>query len=310
MSTADGQGPVAASLQSMTGFARASAAAEGGVLSWELRSVNGRSLDMRVRTPQGYEALDPQARAMIQKRLARGNIQASLSLQSDARTVATPIVNEAFLIDLAGLAQRLEQKYGLAPARADGLLALRGVLEMPDGSAVSSTAEQEEISRIAMSTLAEALSQLIEARQREGAALRTVLEAQLARIEDLTLAAENDPSRSLEAVKARLAQQVALLLEESGTRLDSDKLHAEAALLATRADIREELDRLKAHVANARDLLASGGPIGRKLDFLAQEFNREANTLCSKSNAGSITAIGLDLKAVVDQFREQLQNLE
>ncbi|MFC5989840.1 YicC/YloC family endoribonuclease [Limoniibacter endophyticus] len=294
----------------MTGFARASAAAEGGVLSWELRSVNGRSLDMRVRTPQGYEALDPQARAMIQKRLARGNIQASLSLQSDARTVATPIVNEAFLIDLAGLAQRLEQKYGLAPARADGLLALRGVLEMPDGSAVSSTAEQEEISRIAMSTLAEALSQLIEARQREGAALRTVLEAQLARIEDLTLAAENDPSRSLEAVKARLAQQVALLLEESGTRLDSDKLHAEAALLATRADIREELDRLKAHVANARDLLASGGPIGRKLDFLAQEFNREANTLCSKSNAGSITAIGLDLKAVVDQFREQLQNLE
>ncbi|RIK88714.1 MAG: YicC family protein [Hyphomicrobiales bacterium] len=293
-------------LQSMTGFGRAATDHDGAAIAWELKSVNGKGLEARLRLPPGLERLEQPVRQVIQKRFSRGNVQAGLTL-SRAGLSAPPVVNEAFLKDVAGLARRLQEQFGVAAATADGLLALRGVLETPDA------AEDEEaraaLDAAILSALDEALAALEAARREEGAALGRVLLGHLDAIEALTLRAEADPSREPAAIRARLAEQVALLLD-AAQPLDEARLHMEAAFLATRADIREEIDRLKTHVASGRALLAAGGPVGRKLDFLSQEFNRESNTLCSKSNAAAVTAIGLELKAVVDQFREQVQNLE
>lgn len=294
-------------LQSMTGFARASAEHEGSAIAWELKSVNGKSAEVRLRLPPGFDRLELPVRQAIQKRFARGSFQASLAVARPAGTLAQPVVNEAFLKDVAGLAQRLQEQFGVAPSSADGLLALRGVLEMPE--VVEMPEMRALLDAAIQQALEDALTQLEQARLEEGRALGGLLLGHLDRIEDLTLRAEADPSREVSAIRERLAEQVKLLLDASG-ELDEARLHQEAAFLATKADIREEIDRLKTHVASGRSLLASGGAIGRKLDFLAQEFNRESNTLCSKSNAASITAIGLELKAVVDQFREQVQNLE
>lgn len=294
-------------LQSMTGFARATAEHEGSAIAWELKSVNGKSAEVRQRLPPGFERLELQVRQTIQKRFARGSFQASLAIARPAGTLAQPVVNEAFLRDVAGLAQRLQEQFGVAPSTADGLLALRGVLEVPEVMETPET--RAALDAAILQALEDALSQLEQARLQEGRALGALLLGHLDRIEELTLRAEADPSREVGAIRQRLTEQVKLLLDVSA-ELDEARLHQEAAFLATKADIREEIDRLKTHVASGRALLASGGAIGRKLDFLAQEFNRESNTLCSKSNAASITAIGLELKAVVDQFREQVQNLE
>ncbi len=294
-------------LQSMTGFARATAEHEGSAIAWELKSVNGKSAEVRLRLPPGFERLELQVRQTIQKRFARGSFQASLAIARPAGTLAQPVVNEAFLRDVAGLAQRLQEQFGVAPSTADGLLALRGVLEVPEVMETPET--RAALDAAILQALEDALSQLEQARLQEGRALGALLLGHLDRIEELTLRAEADPSREVGAIRQRLTEQVKLLLDVSA-ELDEARLHQEAAFLATKADIREEIDRLKTHVASGRALLASGGAIGRKLDFLAQEFNRESNTLCSKSNAASITAIGLELKVVVDQFREQVQNLE
>ncbi|TJX00225.1 MAG: YicC family protein [Mesorhizobium sp.] len=276
-------------------------------MAWEVKSVNGKSVEVRLRLPQGLERLEPAVRQTVQKRFARGNFQATLTVGRAAGQQAQPVVNEAFLRDLAGLAKRLQEQFGAAPATADGLLSLRGVLEIPE------TAETEEaraaLDSAILSTLEVALGGLEQARQGEGAALRSLLSDHIDSIEALTLRAEADPSREPAVIRERITEQVRLLMDASAN-LDASRLHMEAAFLATKADIREEIDRLKTHVASGRVLLAGGGAIGRKLDFLAQEFNRESNTLCSKSNAAAITAIGLELKAVVDQFREQVQNLE
>lgn len=293
-------------LQSMTGFGRAAADHDGTAIAWELKSVNGKSLEARLRLPPGLERLEQPVRQAIQKRFARGNIQAGLTL-SRAALAAQPVVNEEFLKDLAGLAQRLQEQFGVAPATADGLLALRGVLETPD--AIEDEETRAALDAAILAALDAALDALEAARREEGSALGGLLLGHLDGIEALTLRAEADPSREPAAIRARLAEQVRLLLG-SGQPLDEARLHMEAAFLATRADIREEIDRLKTHIASGRALLAAGGPAGRKLDFLSQEFNRKSNTLCSKSNAASVTAIGLELKAVVDQFREQVQNLE
>jgi uncharacterized protein (TIGR00255 family) len=294
-------------LQSMTGFSRAAGEHEGAVIAWELKSVNGKTVEARLRLPQGQERLEQPVRQAVQKRFHRGNIQATLTVVRAAGQNVLPVVNEAFLKDLAGLAQRLQEQFGAAPASADGLLALRGVLEVPE------TNETEEAraayDAAVLGVLDAALNGLQQAREAEGAALEDLLAGQLDVIEALTKRAEADPSRDPAVIRARIAEQVGLLLDASAN-LDELRLHQEAAFLATKADIREEIDRLKTHVASSRSLLAGGGAIGRKLDFLAQEFNREANTLCSKSNAATVTAIGLELKAVVDQFREQVQNLE
>jgi uncharacterized protein (TIGR00255 family) len=293
-------------LQSMTGFARSVADCNGAAIVWEVKSVNGKNLDARLRLPPGFERIEAPARQAIQKRFSRGNIQAGLSVTRFGLQVQ-PVVNEAFLRDLAGLARRLEEQFGISPATADGLLALRGVLEVPE------TAEDDEAradtDAAILLALNEALDGLEQARSAEGAALGALLLAHLDVIEQLTGRAEADPSREPAMIRGRIAEQVKLLMDAT-SNLDEQRLHMEAAFLATKADIREEIDRLKTHVASARSLIAGGGPIGRKLDFLAQEFNRESNTLCSKSNAAAVTAIGLELKAVVDQFREQVQNLE
>lgn len=294
-------------LQSMTGFARAVADYQGTAIAWEVKSVNGKSVETRLRLPPGFDRLEQPVRQAVQKRFSRGNFQATLTVGRTSSQAAQPVVNEAFLKDIAGLAKRLQEQFGVAPATADGLLALRGVLDVPE------TTETEE-TRAALDTviagvLDEALAGLLEARESEGEALRVLLSGQLEAIETLTLRAEADPSRQATVIRERIAEQVRLLMD-TGAGLDETRLHMEAAFLATKADIREEIDRLKTHVTSGRALLSSGGAIGRKLDFLAQEFNRESNTLCSKSNAAAVTAIGLELKAVVDQFREQVQNLE
>lgn len=293
-------------LQSMTGFGRASADHAGASIAWELKSVNGKGLEARLRLPPGCERLEQPARQAIQKRFSRGNVQAVLTV-SQAGLQAQPVVNEEFLKDIAGLARRIQEQFGAAPATADGLLALRGVLEPTEE-------RQDEESRAAfdaaiLAALDAALDSLEAARRDEGAALGALLLGHLGAIGALAERAEADPSREPAAIRARLSEQVAMLLD-TGAPLDEARLHMEAAFLATKADIREEIDRLNTHVASGRALVAAGGPVGRKLDFLSQEFNRESNTLCSKANAASVTAIGLELKAVVDQFREQVQNLE
>jgi uncharacterized protein (TIGR00255 family) len=293
-------------LQSMTGFARASGDSDGAAIAWEARSVNGKGLDVRLRLPPGFERLELPARQAVQRRFSRGNVQATLTMSRQGLS-APPVVNEEFLRDVAALASRLVTQFGCAPATADGLLSLRGVLDIAEMAPAPDAVERLDAEILAV--LDRALEALSASRAAEGSALSEVLAGQIDAIERLALRAEADGSREPAAIRERLAQQVRLLLDAAPS-LDEQRLHLEAAFLATKADIREEIDRLKTHVASARALLASAGAAGRKLDFLAQEFNRESNTLCSKSNAASVTAIGLDLKAVVDQFREQVQNLE
>lgn len=298
---------VSSSLQSMTGFSRAAGEFRGAAISWEVKSVNGKSIEVRLRLPPGFERIEQQVRAELQKRFSRGNFQATLTVSRPAGQQPQPIVNEPFLKDVAALAQRLQKQFGTAPPTADGLLALRGVLDVPEQQ--ESDEDRSAFDAAVTATLQSALSGLEDARRAEGGALASVLSGQIDEIATLAAKAEADPSRDPATIKAKLAEQVRLLLEASST-FDEQRLYLEATLLAAKADIREEIDRLNTHVASARKLLADGGVVGRKLDFLAQEFNRESNTLCSKANAASITAIGLDLKAVVDQFREQVQNLE
>jgi len=290
-------------LSSMTGFARAAGTTGPVQWAWEVRSVNGRGLDVRLRVPNGYDAVGEVARSALQKSLARGQCQLSLSL---TRPEAAPRVriNEALLGQLAAAIARVPRPEGLAPATLDGLLGIRGVIESDEEPG----ADAEALAHDLAAGVVRLVADLVEARRAEGRALRGVIEAQLAEMARLTAAAEACPARKPEAVKARLAAAVATLLE--ARHLDPDRLHQEAVLLAAKADVREELDRLQAHFASAAELLAAGGAIGRKLDFLAQELGREANTLCAKANDIALSRIGLDLKAVVEQFREQVQNVE
>jgi uncharacterized protein (TIGR00255 family) len=290
----------------MTGFARASREHGGTAIAWELKSVNGKTLEARLRLAPGFERLEQPARQVLQRRFARGNVQGQLTISRQS-VQASPAVNEAFLGDLAALAKRIETQFGAAPATSAQLLALRGVLELSD--ATETEEARSALDAAILAALDEALDALEEARRGEGEALLGILSGHIDRIEQLTLQVQADPSREPAAIRAKLAEQVRVHME-STVALDESRLHMEAALLATKADIREELDRLITHIAAARQLLAAGGPVGRKLDFLAQEFNRESNTLCSKSNAAAVTAVGLELKVVVDQFREQVQNLE
>ncbi|CAN7524291.1 YicC family protein [Phyllobacterium sp. LjRoot231] len=294
------------SLQSMTGFARHLRNSAGVQISWEIKSVNGKGLDVRFRWPTGLETIEQRARALFGQHFKRGNFQAALTIDRSAG-VAKAIINEPLLKELAAIAARLREDYGLAASTPEGLMALRGVLEAPQE--IAAPEEQHKLEEAVLAVLDETLIQLAHNRQGEGKALGEILTVQIAAIEMLVEQARLDPSRSFDAVRARLAAQVSLLLD-AAPALDESRLHMEAAFLATKADIQEELDRLEMHVTAARDLLKEGNGVGRKLDFLTQEFNREANTLCSKANAASITSIGLDLKAVVDQLREQIQNLE
>ena len=293
-------------LASMTGFARVDGAGDGYRWTWELRSVNGKGLDIRLRLPPGFEDLEPRARQILSGGVARGNVQASLRADHEAGTGRIRI-NEDVLAEVMAAAERIAGRMNLQPPTADGILSVRGVVETVDAEndAATRTAAVDTM----LAGLADALAGLVAARRREGGALVAAVNSRLDEIARLVGAAEASPARTPEAIRARLAEQIATLVG-AAPALDPDRLHQEAVLLATKADIREEIDRLHAHVAAARAMLAEAGPVGRRLDFLAQEFNREVNTLCSKSNDRALTAIGLEMKAVVDQMREQIQNLE
>ncbi|EJJ28023.1 YicC/YloC family endoribonuclease [Rhizobium sp. CF142] len=293
-------------LQSMTGFARREGTTGRWRWAWELRSVNGKGLDLRLRLPPGLERLETDVRRVAGENFSRGNLQATLSLTTGESQLEAVLNRDAFAAVLA-MRDKLEGLIDPAPLRLDTLLSIRGLVDFRETQDSEETvaARDSDI----LSGLAAALSDLRTMREQEGAALARVLLGHVTTIEALTSTIEADPSRSPQEIAIRLSAQVALLMEGAGA-LDRDRLHAEAALLATKADLREEIDRLKAHVAAARDLVTKGGPVGRKLDFLAQEFNRESNTICSKSNASAVTAAGIELKVVIDQFREQVQNLE
>jgi uncharacterized protein (TIGR00255 family) len=293
-------------LSSMTGFARGHGVAGTYAWAWELKSVNSKGLDLKLRLPPGWDAIEPGVRTRASEVLARGSVFANLTVNREG---APPVVrvNEPVLGAVLAAIKGLSGKVEAAPPSLDGILSLKGVIE------VSEAEESEDERRVAEAAIiagfGRTLEGLAEMRRTEGLALGRVLTARLAEIAALAARAEAAPGRKAEAIKARLAQQVAALLETS-QRFDADRLHQEAILLATKADIREELDRLAAHVAQVKKLLADGGPIGRKLDFLSQELNRESNTLCAKANDVELTNIGLELKSVVEQFREQVQNLE
>ena len=294
-------------LQSMTGFARNEGSFGRYRIVWELRSVNGKGLDLRLRLPPGLERLEPEVRRLVGEQVTRGNIQASLTLAA-SETKLEAVLNREALDAVLSLRAELGDIIDPAPLRLDTLLGIRGIVDIREAeeSAEEADARDAEI----VECLARALAHLRQMREQEGAALADVMARQIDRIEELALIVEKDPSRSADEISRRLQQQVAALLQDNSQSLDPIRLHSEVALLATKADLREEIDRLKAHVAATRDLLGKGGPVGRRLDFLAQEFNRESNTICSKSNSSAVTAAGVELKVVIDQFREQVQNLE
>jgi uncharacterized protein (TIGR00255 family) len=293
-------------LSSMTGFARGHGVTGAYAWSWEIKSVNAKGLDLRLRLPPGWDAVEVPARKRAADELSRGTVYANLSVERKGVTL-TVKVNEQVLAAVLATIKSLSGKVEAAPATLDGILALKGVIEVADED------EREDDRRAAESAIAKgfdkALADLSTMRREEGATLGKLLSARLAEIAALTARAEKAPGRKADAVKARLAEQVATLLSAS-QRFDSDRLHQEAIMLAAKADIREELDRLASHVAQAQKMLAEGGAIGRRLDFLAQELHRESNTLTAKSNDVELTNIGLELKTVVEQFREQVQNLE
>lgn len=300
-------------LNSMTGFSRTEGAGEGVAWFWELRAVNGRGLDMRVRVPQGSERLDELVRKRLAQRLVRGTVSATLSVRRD--TAATALrINERALADVvvaAARAKALLVDAGLAPSSTTmtlgEVLAVRGVLEASEQETTDAVREAHDAAVLASFDCA--LDGLVAARSEEGARLHTSVAAQVATIRHLTSEIAAAPERTPTAVRARLDQQLAKVVDASSD-IDPTRLHQELALLAVRIDIDEELTRLAAHVAAAGDLLAGSGAVGRKLDFLAQEFNREANTICSKAHDREISRLGLDLKVVIDQLREQVQNVE
>ena len=293
-------------LKSMTGFASRDGLAGSATWHWELRSVNSRGLDIRLRLPPGFEGLEPRIRAAISQRLARGSIAVNLSARrTDGGTQIR--LNDAALGQVLVALEDLKSRVEVAPPRAEALLAIKGVLELiePQESPQEATTRIEAM----LADLDGALVDLVAGRTAEGDRLALIVLDQLSVIERLIASIAVLPARSVEAVRARLKEQVGRLLE-SNANFDEARLYQEAAMLAARADVEEELKRIGSHVTAARDLLGSGAPAGRRLDFLAQELNREANTLCSKANDEETTRAGLELKAVIDQMREQVQNVE
>jgi len=291
-------------LSGMTGFGRADGAGEGWTWAVEARSVNGRNLEVRFRGPNGFDALERAAKTAGQARFARGQVNVGVQARRVDGGEAAVTVNSAVLARYLTLANELAED-GATPPSADGLLALRGVLEAPEE--VDDPEARAALEAAIAKTVEEALDALKTSREVEGALLAPVLEDFIARIEALVAQAETEATAQVEAIRERFTRRISELAPDAPGL--EDRIFLEAAALATKADVREELDRLTAHVAAARQLAASP-PAGRKLDFLMQEFMREANTLCSKSATTALTGIGLELKAVIEQLREQVQNVE
>ncbi len=297
---------MANALSSMTGYARAQGGVPGISFSVEIKSVNARGLDVRMRMTPGYDALEGDIRRRISKALSRGSVTVNLNVDREGEG-GRVVVNQQALEAVLEAIKDIGALTNSPPPTADGILVLKGVLEQHDAPLDADT--EDRLHAAIYEAVDATLGDLKLSRRAEGVHLGDILLAQVTEIARLRDLAAANPARNRDVVLARLREQVGDLLA-SAAGFSEDRLAQEALLLATKADIREELDRLGAHVSSARALLAEGGSVGRKLDFLSQEFNREANTLCSKSNAVDLTAIGLDLKAVIDQFREQVQNLE
>ena len=294
----------------MTGYARAQGSDERRRWVWEARSVNGRNLEIRCRVPQGFDRLENPARTAIGSRLKRGNVSLTLTIASEQQ--GKPLrINRALLAELAGLVEEVRKGTGAAAPTADGLLRVRGVIEEEDGAEESEEA-LATLDRALSGTLDEVLKALAAARAAEGRALAVVIDRHVGEIEELCKRAADRASAQVGTVRARFESQLAELLERAPP-LSEERFAQEVALLVGKADVREELDRLAAHIAQARTLLADArpdNPVGRKFDFLCQEFNREANTLCSKSADIELTRIGIDLKGAIERLREQVQNVE
>jgi len=293
-------------LKSMTGFGRSAGAQGETSWHWEVKSVNGRSLELRFRIPSGLEGLEVKARSLCQERLARGNCTLNLALRREPGDLVIRL-NEPALAQVLAAAERARGLTQMAAPSLDTLLAMRGVVEVVEGE--ESEEAQAKLEQALLAGLRTALDQLVAARAAEGARLTDVIANQLSQIGALVDRAAKAPARQPQAIAQRLAEQIGRLVE-TGAGLDPERLHQEALLLAAKADIQEELDRLRAHVAAAKELMADDKAVGRQLEFLAQEFNREANTICSKASDIEISRAGLELKTVIDQLREQVQNIE
>jgi uncharacterized protein (TIGR00255 family) len=294
------------SIKSMTGFARAEGTYDGAAWHWEVRSVNGRGLDVRLRLPPGSEQLEPKVREAVARHVTRGSV--TISLSSERTDGGAEIrINERALAQVMVAAARVRALTDAAPPRVDGLITIKGVLDLVEQA--ENPEQTAARSEAMLKSLDGALIALVAARAAEGSRLAATLNGQLDEIERQVRIVQQSPARTREAIEQRLKEQVSRLLDASNN-FDPARLHQEAVLLATRADVEEELQRLTSHISAARELLIEDGAVGRKFDFLAQEFNREANTLCSKASDVEITRAGLTLKTVIDQLREQVQNIE
>lgn len=295
-------------IKSMTGFAAATGSLPPHGWSWELRSVNGKGLDLRIRVPDWIEGLEAALRKRIPQTVARGNVTCNLRLSREESTGGVEL-NQGHLATVLDALQQIETQamdagVSLAPSKASDIISMRGILEQ--------RAEQDDAAPLCAALLAEfeaVLAAYDTMRQSEGAALTAILDQQLTEVERLTAEAATIAATRKDEMAATLKTNLARVIENADG-VDETRVAQELALLAVKADVTEEIDRLSAHVAAARTLLQDGGAVGRKLDFLMQEFNREANTLCSKAQKTELTRVGLALKAVIDQMREQVQNVE
>ena len=295
-------------LYSMTAFASGKGAFEAYSWAWELRSVNGKGLDLRLRVPDWVDGLEAGIRARLGKAVSRGNLALSLRIQSEDEAGSLS-VNAGQLKDVLDAMAEVEARamdlgLSLAPANAADVLGVRGVLE-----AGNTDQDTSGLCKALLADLEPLVSSFINMRAAEGAALETVLNGQLDTIERLTAEAAKAAEARKSEIAENLRSQLARVLQNS-EGADESRVAQELAMLSVKVDVTEEIDRLGAHVKAARGLLAAGSPIGRKLDFLSQEFNREANTICSKAQSVALTTIGLELKTVIDQMREQVQNVE
>ncbi|MFK7902779.1 MAG: YicC/YloC family endoribonuclease [Nitratireductor sp.] len=294
-------------LQSMTGYCYVEDKIAQLSWSWEIKSVNGKALDVRWKLPSGLDFLESELKAILSKKILRGNLQINLTLEDQA-TEKLPVLNENVLNSVLQMVETLNTKTNLAPPSVGDILSFKGVVDYK-----AATLEDDDDvalrNQAFLRSFEKAVSELEQARSFEGAQVAKVLQEQVSKIESLKERITKDESRTSSAIKNALSEKLSKILEDNSD-LDPQRLHQEAAILATKADLQEELDRLDAHCVAARELLKSEGALGRKLDFLAQEFNRECNTICSKSIATNVTQAGLEMKVVIDQFREQIQNVQ
>jgi uncharacterized protein (TIGR00255 family) len=294
-------------VKSMTGFARDDGAIGRYTWFWEMRTVNGRGRDIRIRLPQGFDHLEIKCRPLVADSIIRGNCNLTLKVE---RITGNQVikVNENAMKQIARAVRKVEMFMDVGQPSIDGILALRGVLEVTEPE--HSPQELEELNEAVLASLKNVVERVVEARSDEGEHLHDAISSHVDQIEVNVSLIENSSSRSVEAIQNRLREQVQKLLDSDVAGLGEERLHQEAVLLATKADLEEEIVRLKAHIVSARSLLDENGTVGRKLDFLTQEFNREVNTICSKSNAIDVTNAGLELKTIIDQMKEQVQNIE